>query len=739
MALDARYLKRHQRALGGLYQSVLRTELTRRYDIAWGAIENGQAEIGGIPRELLEAFSKRTAQVDAALADKVGGFREREGRDPSRWERAALTREAAEDTRVAKTHTSSADLAAVWRTEAAALGWTRERVVAGTRAAALTPAVAKGVTFPDVIELCSTKGSSWTRADVLQAICDLAPPVSRLSGPEWATAIERACDRVIAGCVNVDPPEGRGPVRASDGRSVWLAPTEPHLTHEGVLAQEERIVLFAAEAHDAPARPSATVEREGLDVLQADAAAAVAGHDGLVLVVGPAGTGKTTALRHAVADLARQGRPVFGVAPTAKAAKVLRDETAMPADTVAKLLHEWRTGAPHDAYRLPARSTLVVDEAGMVGTGALADLVHLAVSQQWRLVLVGDPRQLQAVGRGGMFAELCRTGRTHELATIHRFRHRWEQAASLQLRAANPDALDAYIRHGRVTAGTVDGLVAEAARGWLAHTAAGQHVAVVAETNDHVDALNRAIQRQRRVHGQLGARAVHVAGGETAAVGDIVATRRNDRTLRTDRGEPVRNRDLWTVVDVRRDGGLTVSHHNGHGQATLPADYVRAHVRLGYAATCHGYEGDTVDVSLGVVTSVTSHRGLYVAATRGREQNQLLVVADDPELARDVLEQVLTNDRADIPAIAQRRHLAAQIPRPSAPAIWPTRTRSGCHGRQASARRRTPARRTAPAPACRHRGRPRSGRDRAASQPSGPGRRTALAAPRPERACRARR
>jgi conjugative relaxase-like TrwC/TraI family protein len=662
MALDARYLKRHQRALGGLYQSVLRAELTHRYGVAWEPVENGQAEIAGIPRELLEAFSKRTAQVDAALAAKVGEFRDRHGRDPSRWERAALTREAAEDTRATKTHASGADLAALWREEAAALGWTPDRVVAGMRAGAQTPEVATAVTVGDVIEVCSTKGSSWTRADVLQAICDLAPPVSQFSGPEWADAVERACDRVIVECVSLDPPDGRGPVRASDGRSVWLAPTEPHLTHEGVLAQEERIVLFAAEAHDAPARPSATVEREGLDVLQADAAAAVAGHDGLVLVVGPAGTGKTTALRHTVADLAGQGRQVFGVAPTAKAAKVLRDETAMPADTLAKLLHEWREGAPRDGYRLLARSTLVVDEAGMVGTGALADLVDLAVSQQWRLVLVGDPRQLQAVGRGGMFDELCRTARTHQLATIHRFRHRWEQAASLQLRGGNADALDAYIDHGRVTAGTLDELVTEAARRWIARTGAGRRVAVVAETNEHVDVLNATIQAHRRAQGQLGHQVTRVAGGDTASVGDVVATRRNDRTLRTDRGEAVRNRDLWTVLDVRRDGSLTVSHHGGHGQVTLPAEYVRAHVRLGYAATGHGYEGATVDVSVGVVTPATSHRGLYVAATRGRQENQLLVVADDPAHARDVLEQVLTNDRADLPAIVQRRHLAAQVP-----------------------------------------------------------------------------
>ncbi len=97
---------------------------------------------------------------------------------------------------------------------------------------------------------------------------------------------------------------------------------------------------------------------------------------------------------------------------------------------------------------------------------------------------------------------------------------------------------------------------------------------------------------------------------------------------------------------------------------TLPADYARAHVRLGYAATGHGYQGDTVDVGLGVVTPTTSHRGLYVAVTRGRHDNQLLVVADAPEHARDVLEQVLTNNRADVPAIVQRRHLATQLPAP---------------------------------------------------------------------------
>ncbi len=661
MALDARYLKRHQRALGGLYQSVLRAELSHRYGVAWGPVNNGQAEIAGMPAELLAAFSKRTTQVDAALADKIAAFQDHEGRDPSRWERAALTREAASDTRATKTGASADQLATAWREEAAAVGWTADRVVTAMRAATHATPAREPVTLVEVVEQVSACGSTWTRADVLRAVCDLAPPVSHMPGRDWAHAVEAACDRVVERCVTLDPPSS-GTVRASDGRSIWLAPTEPHLTHDHVLAQEERIVLFALEAHEVPARPSPTLDRRGLDVLQADAAAAVAGEDRLVLVVGPAGTGKTTMLGCAADDLRRHHRPAFAVAPTAKAAKVLRTETGIPADTVAKLLHEWRHQRPADAYRLPPGTTLVLDEAGMTGTGALDRLVGLAASQRWRLVLVGDPRQLQAVGRGGMFDELCRSGPTHELATIHRFRHRWEQAASLQLRAGNPEALDAYIDHGRVTEGTFDQLAVEAVRHWIDHSAAGRRVAVVAETNEHVDALTAAIQRARRQRGELGRRVVPVAGGETAAIGDIVATRRNNRALRTDHDEPIRNRDRWVVVGVGGNGSLSVSHLDGHGQVTIPADYARADVRLGYAATSAGHQGDTVDIGIGLVTAATTHRSLYVATTRGRAENRILVVTDESGQARDVLEQVLTTDRADTPAVTQRRHLAAQVP-----------------------------------------------------------------------------
>jgi conjugative relaxase-like TrwC/TraI family protein len=395
LALDARYLKRHQRMLGGLYQSVLRAELSHRYGVAWGPIVNGQAELAGIPQELLEVFSKRTTQVDDALAAKVTAFRERQGRDPTAWERAALTREAAADTRAHKTDLSVAVLQSRWDHEAQLVGWTGPDVAAELaafgRGAAERPAPAS-VTVSEVLDGLSSRGSTWTRADVIRAICDLQRPLSSIPGHQWAAAVDRAADQVLEACVDLDPTDQTSRRRGSDGRSVWVEPVAAQFTSKAILAEEERILTWAIDAHSDQPSPSPTVRTEGLDALQADAAAAAAGHDRLVVIVGPAGAGKTTMLAQAVDDLHRQGRAVFGLAPTAKAAQILGQETRITADTVAKLLYEWTRPdrQPRDRYRLPAGTTVLVDEASMVGTSSLAKLIDLTEGQGWRLVLVGD-------------------------------------------------------------------------------------------------------------------------------------------------------------------------------------------------------------------------------------------------------------------------------------------------------------------------------------------------------------
>ena len=360
-ALDASYLKDNQRALGGLYQSVLRSELTSRYGVAWESILKGQAEIAGIPAEVLETFSKRTRQVEDLRDMLLGAFREREGRDPTKREYAVISREAAADSRRDKTGIPLEELMPRWRGEAEAVGWTGERVLGAARKAARTVTRQPLPTLDALLDQVSVKASTWKRIDVLKAICDLTPVQAGFDGTRWARTLEATTDQVIAEHLRLDPPTA-GPIRASDGRSIWLDPNLSNLTHPAVLAQEERIITFALDAHELDPAPSATVDVDGLDVLQAGAARAVAGTDRLVLVVGPAGTGKTTALASARTALAYQDRPVFGVAPTAKAARVLETETGMRSETLAKLLYEWdRPAGPDPAFRLRPGTTVVVD------------------------------------------------------------------------------------------------------------------------------------------------------------------------------------------------------------------------------------------------------------------------------------------------------------------------------------------------------------------------------------------
>lgn len=666
LALDARMLKRYQRTLGGLYQSVLRAELTSRYEVAFGEIVKGQAEIAGVPDDLLAMFSKRTVQVDDALAIKMVEFYRREGRDPTDWEKAALTREAAADTRIHKSSRSVDELRLGWSDEAADAGVTPDVLLESIREAGRSVDPVADVTFGEVVEVLSAAGSAWHREDVIRAFCDLQRPVAGVDGERWAAVIEQTADRFIEQCVDLDPSRGvRGRVRGSDGRSEWIEPVAAHITSEAILAQEEAILTWALDAQTSCPDPSTNDPGPGLDVLQRDAAAAVAGQDRLVLVVGPAGTGKTTMLRAAATDLRFQGRDVYGVSPTAKAARTLERETNMRCDTVAKLLHEWTQPdrPPDPEWWLPHGTTLVVDEVSMLGTPNLHRLTELATLNDWRLALIGDPRQLQAVGRGGMFAELCNTGRTIELERVHRFEQPWEAQASLLLRQGNPRAIDLYEQHGRIRAGTLDEHLDHFAREWVTRHAAGETTAIMASTNQQVDLINDRIQSVRHDRQQLDPSCpVPIGAGESAYAGDIVATRRNDRHLTTTSGERVRNRDLWTVTHTHDNGDLTVTPLVGHGQITLPADYVREHVRLGYAATEMGTQSDTVTASLELASRATTCRNLYVAMSRGRQDNTVCVTTETHDLgeARDVLEAVLAVDRADVPATTQRRTLATQ-------------------------------------------------------------------------------
>ena len=137
----------------------------------------------------------------------------------------------------------------------------------------------------------------------------------------------------------------------------------------------------------------------------------------------------------------------------------------------------------------------------MLNTADLHQIIVNAEQREWRLALVGDPHQLQAVGRGGMFKELCDTGRTVELEHLHRFTNNWEAHASLQLREASPAVLYTYEAHDRIKPGTLDEHLDTVTDAWTATRDRGEMISITTTRNEDVNAINDHIQRCRITSG----------------------------------------------------------------------------------------------------------------------------------------------------------------------------------------------------------------------------------------------
>ncbi len=310
---------------------------------------------------------------------------------------------------------------------------------------------------------------------------------------------------------------------------------------------------------------------------------------------------------------------MVGLAPSGKAADVLGRETATPATTLAKLLYEHgRPEGPPPEWQLRPGTSIVLDEAGMASTEDLARLVDLADRRHWRLVCVGDPAQLPAVGRGGMFAHWCESFPAHHLDEVRRFHDAWQGEASLLLRQGDPACAVHYAEHGRLRTVHPALLADRVARQYEQMSEGGATVAITTASTGTARAINVEIQRRRNPRRQ--GTSVALADGTEVFVGDQVATRRNDASLITSTGTAVRNRHTWTVTAIGDDGSLTVEDPL-RGRARLPNDYVARHVELGWAVTGYGNQGVTVDHGICVVEPASTRAGIYVAMTRGRGRN----------------------------------------------------------------------------------------------------------------------
>ncbi|HVF14202.1 MAG TPA: MobF family relaxase, partial [Acidimicrobiales bacterium] len=544
LSLDARFLKYQQRSIGWVYAAALRSELSARRGVSWGQISEGHADIDGVPAALLKLFSQRNVQVETTLATSVAAWvDDHDGADPDPRTLYRLERDAVVASRPGKSEPIEAErLRAEWAERAnhgfaplavadsperqpGAIIWDEETVIA------------------EALVAVASSSSTWLRADLAREIAARLPADVASSATEVVGVVDRLSAEAAGRCVELHPPATPGVACRRDGRAVTEHVVDRRLSAPAVLDQEARLLAWAAANAGTKRRVAA-----GED-LQAAAAQAVAGERRLVLVVGPAGTGKTTMLASAVGSLREQRRAVVGLAPSGKAADVLGRETGTPATTLAKLLYEHgRPEGPPPEWQLRPGTTVILDEAGMASTEDLARLVDLADRRHWRLACVGDPAQLPAVGRGGMFAHWSESFPAHHLEEVRRFHDAWQGEASLLLRRGDPAAAAHYAEHERLRTVHPALQADRVARQYEQMSGGGATVAVTTASTGTARAINVEIQGRRNPRRQ--GRSVALADGTEVFVGAQVATRRNDASVVTSRGTAVRNRHTWTVTAI---------------------------------------------------------------------------------------------------------------------------------------------------------------------------------------------
>ncbi|MCI4590409.1 Ti-type conjugative transfer relaxase TraA [Sphingobium sp. BYY-5] len=412
--------------------------------------------------------------------------------------------------------------------------------------------------------------------------------------------------------------DGRGDDRFT---SRDMIETEQRLSQASALmAERERHRVDEKARADALSR----AEASGLVLTgeQRTAFEHVTGDRGLSVVVGYAGTGKSAMLGVAREAWERAGFEVRGAALSGIAAEGLENGADIASRTIASMEHGWSQGRD----MLTARDVLVIDEAGMVGTRQMERVLSHAADAGAKVVLVGDPQQLQAIEAGAAFRAIHERHGGVEITQVRRQHEEWQRDATRHLATGRTgEAIRAYADHGMVHAAETreqarDDLVARWDRERQDNPQASR--IILTHTNDEVRELNKAARDRMRQASELGddVRVKTERGTRAFACGDRVMFLRNERSL------AVKNGTLGTIEKVS-EGHMAVRTDDGRSVAFDMKDY--AHVDHGYAATIHKAQGMTVDKAHVLATPGMDRHGSYVGLTRHRDGLVLHYGRDD--------------------------------------------------------------------------------------------------------------
>lgn len=643
-AVASRPLFRAARELGAFYRGALAEELREQgYSIVAGTGRDGRYfEVAGISETAREALSGRSREVWLA-AER---FRARYGRAPERDE----LRNVKLENRQAKTPESRPELQATWDERVAAEHVDRAHVES------LQGQVPGTVTRADdadwrerVTGSLTGQGATFSERELRSSI--LEQGVGQLS-PERVS--EHAQGLIASGEVielegeRMTTREIRRMEQAIQARVTEMA------TSTGPAVDEQARALAAGEV----------AERIGseLSIEQQQAVEVLVGGERAAVLVGQAGAGKGVVIDAAVRAEQHAGRDTYGVAVAGDTAERLgRDSPSLEGHTMT--LDSMVAKARAGTLTLNESTTVYFDEAGMADTPRLDALSDVVSRAGGKLVMIGDERQLPAIGAGGLFAELAETAPTARLSEVRRTDDPEEQRAWADLRAGRAeDAMAHYQARGQLHfADTREQALEQAVQQWadLTETHDVRDIALMSDaSNTEIDRMNARAQHLRAERGELGEQEVELPHVP-------YALREGDRVAFTAQHHPdgerrVENGTRGEIIDVDPDEQRVSIRTDGAREVTVSGDDLE-NVRLSYAQHVYRQQGATVDRSV-VVTGgwQTSQEGAYVQASRAREGTDWHVARED--LGTDGLDaervtrlsETMRASRAQIPSIVYR-------------------------------------------------------------------------------------
>lgn len=424
---------------------------------------------------------------------------------------------------------------------------------------------------------------------------------------------------------------------------------EDRFTTRDMIEAEQRLhraaeLMAEREHHEVSDRDReaalARAEQRGLVLSgeQADALAHVTEGRDLGIVVGYAGTGKSAMLGVAREAWEASGYEVRGVALSGIAAENLEGGSGISSRTIASMEHGWGQGRD----MLTSHDVLVIDEAGMVGTRQMERVLSHAAEAGAKVVLVGDPQQLQSIEAGAAFRSIHERHGGAEIGEVRRQREDWQRDATRDLATGRTGAaIHTYAAHDMVhEAASREQARDELIDRWDRDRRASPDASriILTHTNAEVRELNEAARDRMLYAGDLGedVRVKVERGDRSFAAEDRVMFLQNERGL------GVKNGTLGTIEQVSAQG-MTVQTDDGRSIAFDLKDYDR--IDHGYAATIHKAQGMTVDRTHVLATPGVDAHGSYVALSRHRDGMDLHYGRDD-FASQERLVRTLSRDRA---------------------------------------------------------------------------------------------